>query len=136
MVFMPLFSNFILIYSCNLMDSASPFTSTKKQKIAKLNKAARWQFICRALPEGMKMVTYAKMALVTQGLPTFSNTTQIKPLVKEDVFYYVYGLLHSPDYRQRYGANLSKELPRIPCVKTAKDFWRFSQAGRDLANCI
>jgi predicted helicase len=28
---------------------------------------------------------------------------------------------------------LSKELPRIPCVKTTKDFWHFSQAGRDLA---
>ena len=52
---------------------------------------------------------------------------------KEDVFYYVYGLLHSPYYRERYADNLGKELPRIPCVKTAADFWAFSQAGRDLA---
>ena len=52
---------------------------------------------------------------------------------KEDIFYYVYGLLHSPDYRTRYADNLSKELPRIPCVKTAADFWAFSKAGRDLA---
>ncbi len=44
-----------------------------------------------------------------------------------------YGLLHSPDYRERYADNLSKELPRIPCVKTAADFWTFSKAGRDLA---
>jgi predicted helicase len=49
------------------------------------------------------------------------------------VFYYVYGLLHSPDYRERYADNLSKELPRIPCVKTYTDFQAFSQAGRDLA---
>ncbi|WP_054763084.1 type ISP restriction/modification enzyme [Methylomonas koyamae] len=44
-----------------------------------------------------------------------------------------YGLLHSPDYRKRYADNLAKELPRIPCVKTAADFWAFAKAGRDLA---
>lgn len=53
---------------------------------------------------------------------------------KEDVFYYVYGLLHSPDYRERYADNLSKELPRIPCVNTAAVFWVFSKAGRKLAD--
>ncbi len=52
---------------------------------------------------------------------------------KEEVFYYVYGLLHSPEYRERYADNLSKELPRIPCVKSAADFWAFSKAGRALA---
>jgi predicted helicase len=52
---------------------------------------------------------------------------------KEDIFYYVYGLLHSPDYRSRYADNLRKELPRIPCVKKAVDFWAFSKAGRKLA---
>jgi predicted helicase len=55
-------------------------------------------------------------------------------LNKEDLFYYIYGLLHSPDYRERYADNLAKELPRIPCVKTATDFWAFSQAGRKLAD--
>lgn len=52
---------------------------------------------------------------------------------KEDIFYYIYGLLHSEDYKNRYSDNLGKELPRIPCVKTTKDFWAFSKAGRDLA---
>ncbi|MDC4632699.1 DEAD/DEAH box helicase family protein [Acinetobacter baumannii] len=52
----------------------------------------------------------------------------------EDVFYYTYGLLHSEEYRERYGDNLSKELPRIPCVKKAEDFWAFSKAGRALAH--
>jgi len=54
-------------------------------------------------------------------------------ITKEDLFYYIYGLLHSEDYRARYADNLSKQLPRIPCVKKAEDFWSFSQAGRDLA---
>jgi predicted helicase len=53
---------------------------------------------------------------------------------KEDLFYYIYGLLHSPDYRSRYADNLSKELPRIPAVKTYADFRAFESAGRQLAN--
>ena len=57
-------------------------------------------------------------------------------ITKEDVFYYVYGLLHSPDYRERYADNLSKELPRIPCVKTTSAFFAFSQAGRELAHWL
>lgn len=52
---------------------------------------------------------------------------------KEDVFYFVYGLLHSPDYRTRYSSDLKKMLPRIPLVEEPKMFWAFSKAGRDLA---
>ena len=66
------------------------------------------------------------------GLSHF-QTAYSEEVSKEDVFYYVYGLLHSSEYRERYADNLSKELPHIPCVKSAKDFWLFSQAGRDLA---
>jgi len=57
-----------------------------------------------------------------------------KQISKEDLFYYIYGLLHSPEYRSRYADNLSKELPRIPAVKKFTDFMAFSQAGRELAH--
>lgn len=53
---------------------------------------------------------------------------------KEDIFYYIYGLLHSEEYRERYADNLSKQLPRIPRMKTYADFAAFSKAGRDLAD--
>lgn len=52
---------------------------------------------------------------------------------KEDIFYYIYGLLHSEEYRERYADNLSKQLPRIPRMKTYADFAAFSKAGRVLA---
>ncbi|MCB1066079.1 MAG: DEAD/DEAH box helicase [Verrucomicrobiae bacterium] len=55
-------------------------------------------------------------------------------ITKEDLFYYIYGLLHSPEYRSRYADNLGKELPRIPAVKQFADFRAFSQAGRELAH--
>lgn len=55
-------------------------------------------------------------------------------VMKEDIFYYVYGLLHSKDYREQFAADLKKMLPRIPLVDKPADFWAFSKAGRDLAD--
>jgi predicted helicase len=54
-------------------------------------------------------------------------------VTKEDIFYYIYGLLHSSEYRERYRNDLKKVLPRIPFVSSAGDFWAFSNAGRRLA---
>ena len=75
-----------------------------------------------------------KDGITDEGLQHFQQSYPNETIAKEDIFYYVYGLLHSPEYRGRYANNLSRELPRIPCVKTADDFWAFSQAGRDLAH--
>ncbi|WP_273723895.1 type ISP restriction/modification enzyme, partial [Bartonella sp. AU18XJBT] len=68
------------------------------------------------------------------GLKKFQSTYPNETITKEDIFYYVYGILHSKDYRARYAVNLCKELPRIPCVKTADDFWKFVTAGRELGH--
>jgi predicted helicase len=75
-------------------------------------------------------------AITPDGLKHFQDhyADAQKPISKEVVFYYFYGLLHSADYRTRYVHNLSKELPRIPAVKTFEDFQKFAQAGRDLAH--
>ncbi|MFT5325233.1 MAG: putative helicase [Planctomycetaceae bacterium] len=55
-------------------------------------------------------------------------------IAKEDVFYFVYGILHSPEYKSGFSADLKKELPRIPGMKKFEDFQAFSQAGRDLTH--
>ena len=49
---------------------------------------------------------------------------------KWDIFYYVYGVLHHPEYREKYAENLKRELPRVPM---AKEFRKFAEAGRELA---
>jgi predicted helicase len=72
------------------------------------------------------------MAITDAGLKHFQEAYPGEAIRKEDLFYYVYGILHSDDYRTKYADNLSKELPRIPRVKTATDFWAFSRAGRAL----
>ncbi|MGR6651196.1 type ISP restriction/modification enzyme, partial [Avibacterium paragallinarum] len=72
-------------------------------------------------------------AITDQGLAYFTEYYADFNIQKEDIFYYIYGLLHSEEYRQRYADNLKKQLPRIPRVKNIKDFWHFVQAGRALA---
>lgn len=56
-----------------------------------------------------------------------------KSVTKEDIFYYVYGFLHSKEYRETFANDLKKMLPRLPLVENVKDFWAFSKAGRQLA---
>lgn len=54
-------------------------------------------------------------------------------VTKDDIFFYVYGLLHAPEYRERYAADLKKQLPRIPMVLGRDRFERFTDAGRKLS---
>ena len=61
----------------------------------------------------------------------FGNT---KSLTKEHIFYYVYGLLHSEQYRSKFAAELKKSLPRIPIVEKTEDFMSFYKAGKELAD--
>ena len=72
-------------------------------------------------------------AICDDGLAHFKSAYPEEIISKDDLFYYVYGILHSIDYRDRFSDNLSKQLPRIPCVKTPSDFWAFTDAGRKLS---
>ena len=56
-------------------------------------------------------------------------------ITKENIFYYVYGLLHSREYRTKFSNNLMIEIPRIPAVKGLKKFLEISNIGHLLANC-
>jgi len=76
-----------------------------------------------------------RKAITDRILETFRETYGggAGGVTKEDIFYYVYGVLHSPEYRSRFAADLKKMLPRIPLTKETKDFWAFSNSGRQLA---
>jgi predicted helicase len=73
---------------------------------------------------------YVKKDNIPDSILKQFRTAYDSKLTKEDIFYYVYGILHSPEYKRRFEADLKKMLPRIPM---AKDFWAFSKAGRALA---
>lgn len=57
-----------------------------------------------------------------------------KSITKEHIFYYVYGILHSQQYRERFASDLKKSLPHIPIVENVEDFMAFYKAGKSLAD--
>lgn len=63
------------------------------------------------------------------GFEQFVNHYKDKKIKKEDIFHYVYAVLHNPAYRQKYELNLKREFPRIPLYK---DFWQWAKWGKQL----
>jgi predicted helicase len=63
------------------------------------------------------------------ALEKFRNFYHNNKISKEDIFWYVYGILHSSEYKKRFSVNFKKMIARIPL---AKDFHIFSGAGRKL----
>lgn len=68
--------------------------------------------------------------ITDEALKRFTAAYPSETVTKDDVFFYVYGLLHSPEYRETYAADLKKMLPRIPMVE---DFRGYADAGRRLS---
>ena len=53
-------------------------------------------------------------------------------LTPEDIFDYIYGVLHSPLYREKYKEFLKVDFPRIPYPKNAEDFEHYKSCGHQL----
>ena len=64
----------------------------------------------------------------------FQQQYQDNKIIGDDIFYYVYGILHNQPYKTKYAADLKKTLPRIPYAKTAADFHAYATAGKQLAD--
>jgi predicted helicase len=87
------------------------------------------EVVCDRLPQSGSQcfpLSHLKDSAVEQFRQHYSDDS----ITKEDVFHYLYALLHHPGYRERYAANLKRELPRIPY---APDFAAFATAGKELA---
>jgi predicted helicase len=70
-------------------------------------------------------------AISDWALGAYRSRYEDDSITKENIFWYVYGILHSPEYKDRFAADLKKMVPRIPF---AADFWAFSNAGRELGH--
>ncbi len=118
-----------------------PFTSLISNRMPSLDTVEKNQcfplYYYEELGEGDMFAArerFAKKGGISDYILKQARTQYSDPKIeKQDLFYYVYGFLHSPDYRSAFSADLKKMLPRIPLVKSASDFWAFSRAGRKLA---
>ncbi|MBQ9419210.1 MAG: DEAD/DEAH box helicase [Synergistaceae bacterium] len=83
-------------------------------------------------PSQLELPSYVRRdAISDEALLRFRQHYHDRKITKEDIFYYVYGVLSSPEYRERFGVDVFKELARVPF---AKNFWAFSGAGRRLGD--
>ncbi|PQM53743.1 damage-inducible protein [Mycolicibacter virginiensis] len=76
---------------------------------------------------------YRRVDNITDGILKLYRDAIGDQVTKDDIFYYVYGLLHDPAYRQAYAADLKKMLPHIPTPETQERFGQLADAGRRLA---
>ena len=77
---------------------------------------------------------YRRVDNITDGILTVYRDKFGAQVSKDDIFYYVYGVLHSEQYRSTFAADLKRMLPRIPLAASASDFAAFAEAGRKLAD--
>ncbi len=74
--------------------------------------------------------TIRKENVTDWALTRFQEHYKDSHISNQDIFHYMYAVLHHPQYREKYAANLKRELPRIPF---APGFWEFAKAGKQLA---
>lgn len=81
--------------------------------------------------DGTKIVRHEAISdfILNRAQQKYGNNVQ-----REDIFYYVYGILHSKSYRETFSTDLKKMLPRIPLVSDRQKFRAFSESGRKLAD--
>ena len=73
-------------------------------------------------------------AITDEAIAHFNEVYDSATIDADSIFYYIYGILHSKEYREKYANNLVKELPRIPRVASYELFKAFEDIGRKLAD--
>ncbi|MBQ9371322.1 MAG: DEAD/DEAH box helicase [Thermoguttaceae bacterium] len=77
---------------------------------------------------------YVQKSAITDGILMKCQDAYGNEVTREDIFFYVYGALHSPGYRRKYENDLKKELARLPLPAEKSLFWTYSEVGRALAD--
>ncbi|MGV9860927.1 DEAD/DEAH box helicase [Gordonia sp. NPDC003425] len=77
---------------------------------------------------------YRRVDNITDEILTLYRETVGSQVTRDDIFFYVYGLLHDPNYRETYAADLKKMLPHIPTPETRERFEQLAAAGRALSD--
>ena len=65
--------------------------------------------------------------------PNYSEQTEeSNQFYPEDILDYIYAVLHSPSYREKYKEFLNIDFPRIPYPNNQKSFWKLVELGRQI----
>ena len=126
--------------------SSVPFAAVATRMVPNLHLAGAGsggnfysRFVWEPLPEGEidlgvggEVVNgYRRVDNITDEFRRLMQKRYGTGVTKDDVFFFLYGLFHSPEYRERYDGELKQMLPRVPKVP-ASTFDRLTEAGREL----
>ena len=118
-----------LVPNLHLTDTGQCFPLYWYEKPAEGAKAQGKMFASGGTPDADGYIR--RDAITDWALSAFREHYHDETITKEDIFWYVYGILHSQEYKQRFASDLKKMLPRIPF---AQDFRAFCDAGRKLGD--
>jgi predicted helicase len=119
-----------LVICLNDIAARSPLGILISNKICDLHVCSSDRFQCFPFYIYDEDGTHRRENITDWALDQFRSHYKDKSITKWDIFYYTYAVLHHPEYRTRYAANLKRELPRIPY---APDWDAFAKAGKRLA---
>ena len=110
--------------SCLMLDSLPDFHTVGDTQFL-----PRWTYEKSLFGDGYEKVSNINPVTLTKFREHYADHN----ISEDDLFYYVYGMLHHQGYRTRYAANLSKEAARIPMAASLADFRAFAEAGKALS---
>ncbi len=87
----------------------------------------------KSLEQNLFGESYERHSGITEFILKQAQERYSAEVSAEEIFYYVYGFLHLPAYREKFAAELKKSLPRLILVERYEDFLKLYRAGRELA---
>ena len=120
----------------NARDKNSPLSCLMIDSLPNFHTIGDTQFLARWVYEKAPLGdNYDKISNINEvALKKFRNILGSEAVTEDDVFYYVYAILHHKDYRTKYATNLSKESPRIPLPESLEGFNDLVSAGKELSD--
>jgi predicted helicase len=119
-----------MLIACSGPNSPKPFAVLATNLVPDLNSLSAAADGCRCLPLYRYTADGERVDNITDwALEKFRQHYQDKRITKDDIFHYVYAVLHHPAYREKYALNLKREFPRIPFYA---DFRQWAKWGKQL----
>jgi len=76
-----------------------------------------------------KIVEKLSLTFVPEKSMADTEPVEVAPI---DILDYIYAVLHSPTYREKYKEFLKIDFPRVPYPKNAKTFWQLVKLGGEI----
>ncbi|MDR2353126.1 MAG: DEAD/DEAH box helicase family protein [Deltaproteobacteria bacterium] len=123
-----------LVLCVSGVGARSPFSAILTDEIPNLQVLEGSQCFPLFLYDPDDLTSSKTHAITAEALKCFRNFFPKETFHDLELFYYIYAILHSQEYREMFSDSLTKELPRIPRAKNASDFKAFIEAGQQLKN--